>query len=226
MAKIQRFNPPPNWPTPPEGWSPPPNWQPDPSWGQSPEGWQYWVSERANPRAWVFSLVSAAGLYVVFLVIALVATGGALGASGARGPVFAVPHRRHRDGRCGVVRAVEVADLALPVGRTRNRHRLHPSVLDRTNRAEQLSKGCWLHCRIAPACSYALVRVPVFLDPADEPGSSSPSPTTASTSSSAAGPCSPRRRGRGEAGSSRSFPPGDVRNTYPRSLLVTGGRSL
>jgi hypothetical protein len=82
MAKIQRFNPPPNWPTPPEGWSPPPNWQPDPSWGQSPEGWQYWVSERANPRAWVFSLVSAAGLYVVFLVIALVATGGALGASG------------------------------------------------------------------------------------------------------------------------------------------------
>jgi branched-subunit amino acid transport protein len=31
----------------------------------------------------VFSLVSAAGLYVVFLVIALVATGGVLGARGA-----------------------------------------------------------------------------------------------------------------------------------------------
>jgi hypothetical protein len=83
MAKIQRFKPPPNWPTPPEGWSPPPNWQPDPSWGPAPDGWQYWVSERANPRAWMLSLVSAAGWYVVFLVIALVAFDGGLGASGA-----------------------------------------------------------------------------------------------------------------------------------------------
>lgn len=40
-----RFNPPPNWPQPPEGWTPPPGWQPDPSWPQPPWGWPLWVDE-------------------------------------------------------------------------------------------------------------------------------------------------------------------------------------
>jgi hypothetical protein len=40
-----RFNPPPNWPQPPEGWFPPPGWQPDPSWPQPPFGWPLWVDE-------------------------------------------------------------------------------------------------------------------------------------------------------------------------------------
>lgn len=38
-----RFNPPPSWPQPPEGWEPPPDWQPDPSWPAPPEGWRLWV---------------------------------------------------------------------------------------------------------------------------------------------------------------------------------------
>jgi len=38
-----RFNPPPNWPTPPEGWEPPPGWTPDPSLPAPPPGWQLWV---------------------------------------------------------------------------------------------------------------------------------------------------------------------------------------
>lgn len=38
-----RFNPPPGWPKPPEGWKPPAGWTPDPSWPKPPEGWQLWV---------------------------------------------------------------------------------------------------------------------------------------------------------------------------------------
>ncbi len=42
-----RFNPPPNWPAPPEGFVPPAGWQPDPSWGPAPEGWQLWIDDSA-----------------------------------------------------------------------------------------------------------------------------------------------------------------------------------
>ncbi len=40
-----KFNPPPNWPAPPEGWTPTPGWQPDPSWPAPPPGWQVWVDD-------------------------------------------------------------------------------------------------------------------------------------------------------------------------------------
>jgi len=38
-----RFNPPPGWPKPPEGWRPPAGWTPDPSWPDAPEGWLLWL---------------------------------------------------------------------------------------------------------------------------------------------------------------------------------------
>ncbi len=37
------FNPPPGWPTPPEGWVPPEDWSPDPSWPAPPAGWAFWT---------------------------------------------------------------------------------------------------------------------------------------------------------------------------------------
>ena len=43
-----RFNPPPNWPPAPPGWTPPPGWQPDPSWPPLPPGWQLWVEDRSG----------------------------------------------------------------------------------------------------------------------------------------------------------------------------------
>ncbi|QPL06373.1 MULTISPECIES: hypothetical protein [Actinomyces] len=46
-----RFNPPPNWPAPPEGFVPPAGWQPDPAWGPAPEGWQLWVDDASVPSA-------------------------------------------------------------------------------------------------------------------------------------------------------------------------------
>lgn len=41
------FNPPPNWPKPPEGWVPPAGWTPDPSWPPPPPGWELWTDEDA-----------------------------------------------------------------------------------------------------------------------------------------------------------------------------------
>ncbi|MGV0864394.1 hypothetical protein [Mycolicibacterium sp. XJ652] len=41
---TMRFNPPPNWPIPPSGWTPDEDWQPDPSWPPAPPGWQFWVA--------------------------------------------------------------------------------------------------------------------------------------------------------------------------------------
>ena len=40
---AQRFNPPPNWPAPPSGWTPRPGWQPDPASGTPPPGHQLWI---------------------------------------------------------------------------------------------------------------------------------------------------------------------------------------
>jgi hypothetical protein len=60
---AQRFNPPPGWPTPPEGFVPEPGWQPDPSWPAAPPGWQFWVSGAlADPTAaWYNPPGSSAG---------------------------------------------------------------------------------------------------------------------------------------------------------------------
>ena len=77
---MQRFNPPPNWPRPPEGFRPPPDWQPDPAWGPPPPDWPLWVSARANPRAWAHALLSSAALFVLFVVLGGVLSGGRFGA--------------------------------------------------------------------------------------------------------------------------------------------------
>lgn len=46
-----QFNPPPGWPTPPQGWSPPEGWEPDASWPTPPQDWQFWVEESAAGSA-------------------------------------------------------------------------------------------------------------------------------------------------------------------------------
>jgi hypothetical protein len=43
-----RYNPPPNWPPAPPGWTPPPGWQPDPSWGPVPPGWSLWTDDTGH----------------------------------------------------------------------------------------------------------------------------------------------------------------------------------
>jgi hypothetical protein len=46
-----RFNPPPGWPRPPEGFTPDPGWRPDPSWPPVPPGWQLWVPDEPEGGA-------------------------------------------------------------------------------------------------------------------------------------------------------------------------------
>lgn len=53
---THRFNPPPGWPHPPEGWAPPAGWTKDAAWPPAPPGWNFWVSDegvtrRSNPIA-------------------------------------------------------------------------------------------------------------------------------------------------------------------------------
>jgi hypothetical protein len=65
-----RFNPPPNWPTPSEGWTPPPGWQPDPSWGPAPDGWSLWLTDQ--PKGNWFSehkVLAAVGAVVLALMV-------------------------------------------------------------------------------------------------------------------------------------------------------------
>jgi len=46
-----RFNPPPNWPTPP-GFVPEIGWRPDPKWPRPPDGWQFWVRDPPSRHPW------------------------------------------------------------------------------------------------------------------------------------------------------------------------------
>lgn len=48
MSSGLRFNPPPGWPQPPEGWTPPKGWTPDPAWPDPPPGWVLWLGDDAD----------------------------------------------------------------------------------------------------------------------------------------------------------------------------------
>jgi hypothetical protein len=48
MGMGYRFNPPPNWPAPPQGWVPSPGWRPSPEWPGPPAGWQLWIDDTAS----------------------------------------------------------------------------------------------------------------------------------------------------------------------------------
>jgi hypothetical protein len=80
------FNPPPNWPVPPRGWSPRPGWQPDPTWGPPPPGWKLWVDENAGQGKTVNSapkkkphVFRVMVLLFIGLVIVAIWQGGAIG---------------------------------------------------------------------------------------------------------------------------------------------------
>ncbi|GAB6897130.1 resistance to Congo red protein [Kineosporia succinea] len=55
-----RFNPPPNWPVPPQGWSPDAGWSPDPSWPAPPENWPLWLPDGSGPADELSARLSAA----------------------------------------------------------------------------------------------------------------------------------------------------------------------
>lgn len=70
------FNPPPNWPRPPAGWTPEPGWTPDPSWPPPPPGWQLLTKEpppRRRSRGPLF-----AGLAVAMILLGVASCGAIL----------------------------------------------------------------------------------------------------------------------------------------------------
>ncbi|MBJ7466387.1 MAG: hypothetical protein JHD38_22305 [Mycolicibacterium sp.] len=71
-----RFNPPPNWPPVPPGWTPPAGWQPDPSWPPPPQGWPLWVPERTSGgrNGLILGAVGAVLLVAVAAVITVAVT--------------------------------------------------------------------------------------------------------------------------------------------------------
>ncbi|WP_319455695.1 MULTISPECIES: hypothetical protein [unclassified Mycobacterium] len=71
-----RFNPPPNWPPAPPGWTPSPDWQPDPSWPPIPPGWPLWVAEPPTRRkaGLIIGAIAAVLLIGVGVVVAIIAT--------------------------------------------------------------------------------------------------------------------------------------------------------
>jgi hypothetical protein len=67
-----RFNPPPNWPPTPRGWTPPPGWEPDPEWGPPPVGWPLWLENQSwFAKHKVLTGVSSAGVAVAMMLCAL-----------------------------------------------------------------------------------------------------------------------------------------------------------
>lgn len=83
-----RFNPPPNWPPAPPGWTPPPDWRPDPNWGPPPPGWQLWVQDgpastgRSRTPLIIGGVVGALVLVVVGVLTVVLLTRTSTGGEG------------------------------------------------------------------------------------------------------------------------------------------------
>ena len=46
---VKRYNPPPGWLVPGEGWRPSFDWRPDPAWPPAPVDWDFWVDHEQGP---------------------------------------------------------------------------------------------------------------------------------------------------------------------------------
>jgi Domain of unknown function (DUF4878) len=57
--RNMRFNPPPNWPPSPPGWTPPPGWAPDPAWGPPPPNWPLWLPDARKNRTPLIAGIAA-----------------------------------------------------------------------------------------------------------------------------------------------------------------------
>jgi hypothetical protein len=63
------YNPPPNWPQPPEGWEPAVGWQPDPKWGRVPRGWDIWILDNGTGLRSLVRKTRRKTVYVLGFVI-------------------------------------------------------------------------------------------------------------------------------------------------------------
>ncbi len=93
---ARRYNPPPNWPQPPAGWTPPPGWQPDPSWGPPPPGWQLWETDGASSKKLVIGglilgFLLLGGCAAVGVGVLVARSGGSSDSSSVAAPIPSTP---------------------------------------------------------------------------------------------------------------------------------------
>jgi hypothetical protein len=69
---AMRFNPPPGWPPPPEGFTPDPGWQPDPSWPAAPPGWRLWVPASTSGLAIAAFVLGLLGFALISAILGIV----------------------------------------------------------------------------------------------------------------------------------------------------------
>jgi len=74
VARRWRLNPPPNWPSLPDGWEPGPDWAPRREWGPAPVGWTLW--RREGRGAWLARHRRRAGLGSAAVLTIFVALAG------------------------------------------------------------------------------------------------------------------------------------------------------
>ena len=74
VARRWRLNPPPNWPSLPDGWEPGPDWVPQREWGPAPVGWTLW--RREGRGAWLVRHRRSAGLGSAAVLTIFVALAG------------------------------------------------------------------------------------------------------------------------------------------------------
>ena len=93
-----RFNPPPNWPAPPDGFVPPAGWQPDPAWGPAPEGWQLWVDDSATGDPNASAPQSASGSDPTWAPTQAVSTGSSAPVADPTGAPVSAPSGDYASG--------------------------------------------------------------------------------------------------------------------------------
>jgi len=76
---VPIYNPPPNWPRTPPGWSPPTGWRPPREWGPAPAGWRFWLPDQpASSASWFgrHKVLTVLGGVVALIVLLSVIGGG------------------------------------------------------------------------------------------------------------------------------------------------------
>jgi len=75
---VPKYNPPPNWPSRPPGWTPPDGWKAPANWPPPPDGWKFWLpDEKQDP--WFGRkklLIGLGGGLVGVMLIGIIASAG------------------------------------------------------------------------------------------------------------------------------------------------------
>lgn len=136
-----RFNPPPNWPSVPPGWTPPPGWQPDPAWPPPPPGWELWVSEPSSGR----KVGLIVGALVAVLVIGIGVTVAVIASQ--RSPEVAGPSTPSPSGQSDEQRIEAVVEEFEQAWNDKDFDAFAPIVCEDMRNAKEFNEADFLNAR-------------------------------------------------------------------------------